>query len=398
MPHCNKKMISFFLTTKCNLCCRYCYNAKERSEVREQTISLEIAKAAIDWYFENNMSRHIRFYGPGEPTQEFEKMKQITEYAKMHPNGGDRVTVEVQTNGVFVQEVRDWFLDNVNIAWMSFDGMKDIQNYNRPLNPKYNKIFDFKTSADILEENVCWLNSHKGNRNLMVGARVTVTSVNVNQQIEMVDYFKNLGIFYVWTDPILYTVEKEPVHQKDSRFKVANQNMDFYAERYKDDFQFSMDQYIKRYAEAYQYAKQKGIFWGSFFGINFDGESCYHCRSCTPMEAPHITPDGYISACDMVVLGEKPYHMAPFIVGKWDAEHSRFQIDQTKVQILLNRKSTNMDHCKSCPAVLHCGGYCLGETLNETGSLNGYNPLKCNAVVKLYEMMGSCEPYPYLHP
>lgn len=29
MPHCNKKMISFFLTTKCNLCCRYCYNAKE---------------------------------------------------------------------------------------------------------------------------------------------------------------------------------------------------------------------------------------------------------------------------------------------------------------------------------------------------------------------------------
>ena len=39
MPHCNKKMLSFFLTTKCNLCCKYCYNAKERNEIEEQTIN-----------------------------------------------------------------------------------------------------------------------------------------------------------------------------------------------------------------------------------------------------------------------------------------------------------------------------------------------------------------------
>lgn len=63
MPHCDKKMLSFFLTTKCNLCCRYCYNAKERNAIEEQTIPLDVAKAAIDWYFENSDSRHIRFYG-----------------------------------------------------------------------------------------------------------------------------------------------------------------------------------------------------------------------------------------------------------------------------------------------------------------------------------------------
>jgi MoaA/NifB/PqqE/SkfB family radical SAM enzyme len=28
MPHCNKQMISFFLTTRCNLRCVYCYNSK----------------------------------------------------------------------------------------------------------------------------------------------------------------------------------------------------------------------------------------------------------------------------------------------------------------------------------------------------------------------------------
>ncbi len=398
MPHCNKKMMSFFLTTKCNLCCRYCYNAKERNAIKEQTIPLEIAIAGIDWYFANNESRHIRFYGPGEPTQEFEKMKQITEYAKKHPNGGERVTVEIQTNGIFTPEVREWVLNNVNIIWMSFDGMKDIQNFNRPLNDKFKEIFGFKMSADILEDNVRWLNENKKNRDLMVGARVTIADNNVNQQIEMVDYFKSLGIQYVWTDPILYTVEKESIHEKDDRLKMGKYDTDFFAERYKEDFHFSMDTYLEKYLDAYLYAKQKDLFWGSFFAINFDGKSGYHCRSCTPLEAPHITPDGYISACDMVVLGERPYHMEPFIVGKWNEELSQFEIYQEKVDILLDRKSTNMEHCRSCPAMLHCGGYCLGETLNETGSLTGYNPLKCNAVIKLFNELGTCEAYPYLHP
>ena len=77
MPHFNKKMISFFMTTKCNLCCRYCYNADERRAIVEQTIPLDLAKAGIDWYFANTPYRHIRFYGPGDPTQAFEDIKEI---------------------------------------------------------------------------------------------------------------------------------------------------------------------------------------------------------------------------------------------------------------------------------------------------------------------------------
>lgn len=160
MPHCNKKMLSFFLTTKCNLCCRYCYNEKERNSIKEQTISIDVAKAAVDWYFANNDSRHIRFYGPGEPTREFVKMKEITSYAKHHANRGEDVTVELQTNGVFGTEVKDWILENVNIIWMSFDGMKDIQNFNRPLNPLYSEEFQDRTSADVIEDNVKWLITH----------------------------------------------------------------------------------------------------------------------------------------------------------------------------------------------------------------------------------------------
>jgi sulfatase maturation enzyme AslB (radical SAM superfamily) len=108
----------------------YCYNSKERAKLQEKSLPLEIATAGIDEYFADNKSRHIRFYGPGEPTQEFELMRQITDYARQ--KGGDAVTTELQTNGAFSPKVREWILENLNIVWVSFDGMPDIQNKQRP--------------------------------------------------------------------------------------------------------------------------------------------------------------------------------------------------------------------------------------------------------------------------
>lgn len=376
-------MLSFFLTTKCNLCCRYCYNATERNAITEKTLSLKIAKAGIDWYFAKNYSRHIRFYGPGEPTQEFDTLRDITTYARLHPNRGKDVTVEIQTNGIFTENIRDWALDNFNIIWMSFDGMKDIQSYNRPLNPLYSETFHYRSSADVLEDNVRWLIANKGDRNLMVGARVTITDMNIDRQIQMVDYFYNLGIRYIWTNPLFYSVGKIPVCMDNQK---------------KDSYHFDMDMYLENYLNAYKYAKSKGVFWGSFLAINFDGQSSYHCRCCTPLSAPHLTPDGFISACDMVVLGSTPYHMDPFIVGKWDDNTQSFNLFEDKINALNHRRSTNLDHCKTCEAKLHCGGYCLGETVNEFGRLDGQNKTKCAAIRRLYKELGVCEPYPYLHP
>ena len=383
MPHYNKQMISFFLTTRCNLCCRYCYNQKERAQVEEQTISLDVAKAGIDWYFDNNNSRHIRFYGPGEPTQEFELMKAIVEYAKASPNRGQDVTVEIQTNGVFNSQVREWMLHNMNIIWMSFDGTRDIQNYYRPLNPKHVKTYDGRTSAEVLEENTKWFNQNKGNYNLMVGARVTITEKNIERQLEMADYFYNLGIRYVWTNPLFYAVDKIPVCEDKTKMK---------------SFSFDMEKYLENYIATYKYSRGKGLFWGSFLTINFDGKSSFHCRSCAPLSAPHLTPDGYLSACDMVLLGSEPRHMAPFVFGKWNDIKKSFDLFNEKIKALCERCVENIAHCKNCEARLHCGGYCLGEVVNETGKLDGHKPIQCAAVKRLLKEIGTSEPYKYLHP
>lgn len=380
--HVAKEMITFDLGDKCNLQCIYCYNENERCIAPpQQTLPLKIAKAGIDMYFAQNPSRHIRFYGPGEPTQQFDRMKEITEYAK---SASDNVTMEIQTNGIFTDEVREWLLDNANIIWMSFDGPSDIQNHNRPLNPEFFADFGGRTSAEILEDNVRWLNQNKGDRDLMVGARVTMTYDNINRQREMIDYFSGLGIKYVWTNPLFYGVDQIPVC--DDPEKQAG-------------FQFNMDGYVDQYIDAFHYAKEKDVFWGSFLMINFDGESPCHCRACLP--APHLTPDGYLSACDMVTSGANPHHMAPLVYGKYNSETNAFDIYEDKVQALQERCSTNMKHCQNCPAKMHCGGSCLGEVVNESGDLLGRTLASrgvCNAVRRLWRELGPQESNEYLHP
>lgn len=372
MPHCKKQMISLFLTTKCNLSCIYCYNKEERKNISEQTLPFEIAKAGIDHFFENNSSRHIRFYGPGEPSQEFLLMKEITEYAKQKDQN---VTAEIQTNGVFGKKVREWMQENMNIIWMSFDGPPDIQDNNRPIKGSY-------PSSPIIEKNVVWFNENKGERDLMVGARVTMTDKNITRQQEMVDYFYDLGITQIWTNPLFPAVGKIPVHNDEKKLKEYN---------------FDMIKYVENYIKTYYYAKERGVFYGSFLTCNFDGESTINCRACTPV--PHLTPDGYVSACDMVLLGKQAFHMDCFVYGKWNASKKEFEFDEQKIKSLRTRSSENILHCKDCEANLYCGGYCLGEVTNETGSMYGQKTNTCKAICRLLDELGASNvPYKYLHP
>lgn len=372
MPHVCKQMLSLFLTTKCNLRCIYCYNFDERNRTQEVTLPFDIAKAGVDYFFATNDSRHIRFYGPGEPTQAFDLMKRITEYAK--DKAPDRLSVELQTNGVFGQTVKEWLAENANIIWMSFDGPPDIQDVNRPMagnNP----------SSHIIEKNTKWLIANKKGKDLMVGARVTVTKKNILRQKEMIDYFLSLGIKHIWSNPLFPSVDKVPVKNDSKKLEA---------------YDFDLDKYVDEYISAYRYGITKGVFYGSFLTCNFDGKSQYHCRACTPV--PHVTPDGYLSACDMVVMGKQAYHMSPFIYGEWDAKSKKFILFPEKITALRNRSSENMLHCSHCEAKYNCGGYCLGEVLNETGSLVGQKPLTCQAIRKLLHELGTVSEYEYLHP
>ncbi len=372
MAHVKKEMISFFLTTRCNLDCIYCYTNKGRTIHPHQTLSLEFAKLGIDYFFQNFESRHLRFFGAGEPTCELGLMRKIYNYARSRTDKD--VSTEIQTNGAFGPSVREWLAENIDIIWVSFDGPPDVQNYYRPF---------FKTGHDtspVLERNVKYLVE---NGNGFTGVRVTINNKNISRQIEMIDYFESMGIRYIWTDPLFPSVGYRPIKNGLGT----------------DPFRPEIDlvEYVGNFADAHHYAKERDIFYGSFLGCNFDEETRFHCRACIPV--PHLTSDGYVSACDMALFGENAYHMDVFIYGKWDKEHHKIVFDDKKIEMLRSRSVENMPGCSGCSVAMNCAGYCLGEVVNERGSLFGQKTYTCEAIRLLAQKIDMNEGcYPYLHP
>ncbi|MCD8150798.1 MAG: radical SAM protein [Clostridiales bacterium] len=127
MGHCRKRMLSFFITTGCNLACDYCYvdndTIDEQGRVirKNQTIDLEFAYDAIDYFLNNGVPSHLRFFGPGEPTVRIDVIKAIIDYAKS--KSGLNVTTELQTNGAFSKDVVEYLAEEMDIIWISSDGL-----------------------------------------------------------------------------------------------------------------------------------------------------------------------------------------------------------------------------------------------------------------------------------
>jgi MoaA/NifB/PqqE/SkfB family radical SAM enzyme len=114
MPYCDKKVISFMLTTRCNLRCVYCYGARS-AEYK-----------VLDWNFAKRVLsdhvggvggiKHIRFFGDGEPTTEMDLLKRIyCEAARLEPE----MQAEVQTNGIFNKETAEWLGRNLDYSLKS---------------------------------------------------------------------------------------------------------------------------------------------------------------------------------------------------------------------------------------------------------------------------------------
>lgn len=359
--HARKVMLSVFLTTKCNLHCVYCYTHNDLHT--GQTIPWEFVKLGIDTFFTPEFPPHIRFFGPGEPTVELALMRQTVDYARER-RPGEHVTTEIQTNGVFSEATAEYLASEFDLIWVSCDGLPDVQNHNRPTAAG-------GPSSPLLERNVKFLTEHGVG---MTGIRTTITSENVDHQSELLEYFASLGVRHVWSDPVFPAIGEDP-----------------------DSVDLDVMEYAHQFLANQERARSLGITYGSILTCNFDETVTYQCRACLP--TPHLTTDGYVSACDMALFGHDENHMSPFIYGMWDSEKSTIRIDHDKVRTLQNRCVSNMPGCAGCPSADRCGGFCLGEVTNESGSMYGKKPRVCDPIRYLDERMprGSVH-YEYLHP
>lgn len=358
MAHIRRQLITFFLTTKCNLRCRYCYTIKEINVEKEhQTLDLKFAKRALNDFFRDYPSETIRFYGAGEPTIEFELMKKIRDYA--YKLIGDNLKVELQTNGHFTKKtVIDWIKENVDILWISADGPPEIQDYQRPTKSG-------KCTARVVESNISFFAAEQ--EHMQVGIRTTTTPLTIHKQFEVIKYFHDLGIKYVTTHPACAPIGGS----SDSIFKW-------------DPIDFA-----KNFLDAHNKAKKIGVFYNTLYIVNFDEKTRFACRANVPY--PFLTTDGYVSCCDFAQFGPEydPGPLQQLIYGKYIPEQDKIIYDEEKIHKLRSRCVENLEKgpCKGCKFVYHCAGGCLGQVVNETENLMGIHGRNCKIIKYLAERM-----------
>src|ERR1700693_4145511 len=99
--------ISLAIAQKCNLGCSYCYAQEGGFGVKAKNMPLEMAIAAVDLLFAQNLTAHkmnSAFLG-GEPLTNREALQAVTRYAKERAEAeSKRINFSITTNGTLLTE------------------------------------------------------------------------------------------------------------------------------------------------------------------------------------------------------------------------------------------------------------------------------------------------------
>lgn len=129
------KNISLFISQSCNLNCLYCYGGGgeygEKGFMDEPT-----AFRTIDWFIEQSEKEKklsVSFFG-GEPLLNFPLIKKTISYCEeKEKECNKKFEFFITTNGTLLSDEIISYGKEKNIGFLiSFDGPKDIQDYNRP--------------------------------------------------------------------------------------------------------------------------------------------------------------------------------------------------------------------------------------------------------------------------
>lgn len=193
----------------CNLKCRYCFGDGGDYGRKRELMTEDKAKKCIDFWLEH-LSPHakyvyITFFG-GEPLLNYKVLKYATEYIESSLNGKDiTIIYSLTTNGtIYSDEIADFLLEHNINPLISIDGIKKIQDRNRPFNSG-------KGSYSIVKENVNkYLKKFE-----FLRARMTVTKEDVPYFKQSVEHIWNMGIPYVMYDLVASTDTELMVDEKD---------------------------------------------------------------------------------------------------------------------------------------------------------------------------------------
>ncbi|MCR1954636.1 4Fe-4S cluster-binding domain-containing protein [Clostridioides mangenotii] len=196
---------TFWVTTNCNLNCKYCYEGEEKLN---KVMSKEIIDKAIGFTLDNlnNTKKNLKvaIHG-GEPFLVFDKMKYIVNEFKAKCSELDKTTTFLTTTNATIlnDEIIDFIVNEMPDITVSIDGTKETHDKNRT----------FKNgcgSHDIAMENSLKLLKLLPNIRL----RMTFDSDSVEDLYKDVKYLIDLGFKFIVPAPNLFDENWDIEHIK----------------------------------------------------------------------------------------------------------------------------------------------------------------------------------------
>ena len=347
------KALCLHIAHDCNLACRYCFAEEGEYHGRRALMSYEVGKKALDFLIENSGNRRnleVDFFG-GEPLMNWQVVKDLVQYGREQEkkyNKNFRFTLT--TNGVLLdEEIMEFCNKEMANVVLSIDGRKEVHDFMRPFRRgkgSYDLIIPkFRKFAESRNQDKYYV-------------RGTFTRHNLDFS-EDVLHLADLGFEQISVEPV--------VAQPEEEYALREEDIPQICEEY-DRLAVEM---IKRHKEG------RGFNFFHFM-IDLTGGPCVYkrlsgCGSGTEYLA--VTPWGDLYPCHQFV-GEEKFLMGNVFDGLKTPE---LQEEFKGCNVYAKEK------CRNCFAKFYCSGGCAANAYKFHGSINDAYDIGCELQRKRVE-------------
>lgn len=359
------KALCLHIAHDCNLRCKYCFADTGEYKGGRSLMSAEVGKKAIDFVIANSGSRRnieIDYFG-GEPTMNFEVVKEITEYAreqeKIH-NKNFRFTIT--TNGLLLDDEKmDYINKNMSNVVLSIDGRKET-------NDRVRQNVAGGGSYDTIVPKFQKMAESRNQDNYYV--RGTFTAYNLDFSKDVL-HLADLGFKQTSVEPV--------VAEDDMPYALKPEHI----EKICSEYDKLAEEYVKRYDEG------RGFNFFHFM-VDLDQGPCA-IKRLSGCGAGHeylaVAPNGDVYPCHQFV-GNEDFKMGNVAENEIN-EEIRSMFERSNVY--------TKDKCKDCFAKFYCSGGCSANAYNFNGDINKPYELGCEFQRKRLECAVAIEAHKKLN-
>jgi len=331
------KAMCLHVAHDCNLRCKYCFASQGDFKGERSLMSLEVGKRALEFLCENSGRRRnleVDFFG-GEPLMNFDLVKELVNYGReIEKKYNKHFRFTITTNGVLLDDEKiDYINENMDNVVLSLDGRKDV-------NDNMRKTVTGKGSYDVIIPKFKELVKRRGDKDYYI--RGTFTSYNLDFSEDAL-HFYNEGFKKISIEPVVTSPEND--------YALKDEHVDEILREY--------EKFSKEYIDI---KKKDKDFLFFHFMIDLKQGPCLAKRSIgcgAGSEYVAVTPEGELYPCHQFV-GNEDFKLGDVFSGVLNTKKRE---EFKKANVFAK------EECKSCWAKFYCSGGCHANAYNTNGDI-----------------------------